>query len=102
LTKIHNKLVRDLIPEIIKANGQTAVIRTLDDQEYLTELVKKLHEECAEFTADLSLEELADVQEVVLALAEALASRQELERVRAAKAARRGAFKDKLFLETTD
>jgi predicted house-cleaning noncanonical NTP pyrophosphatase (MazG superfamily) len=100
--KQYNKLVRDLIPEIIRATGETPVTRVLNNDEYLAELVKKLGEEVAEFEADLSLEELADVQEVVLALADAIASREELERVRAAKASKRGAFQEKLYLERTE
>ncbi len=102
LVGTYNKLVRDRIPEIIRANGEHPVTRTLGDAEYLTELVRKLEEECDEFKADLSLEELADVQEVVLALADAIASRAELERVRADKAAQRGAFAQKIFLERTE
>lgn len=98
----HDKLVRDLIPEIIKANGETPVTRVLSTQEYLVELVKKLREEVTEFEADLSLEELADVQEVVLALADALASRSELECMRQEKAEKRGAFRNKIFLERTE
>lgn len=97
-----NKLVRDRIPEIIRSSGETPVTRLLGDQEYLAELVKKLHEEMAEFEADLSLEELADVQEVVFALADALASRAQLESVRQDKAKKRGAFQDKIFLEYTE
>jgi predicted house-cleaning noncanonical NTP pyrophosphatase (MazG superfamily) len=102
LRKQHNKLVRDRIPEIIKASGETPVTHVLDDKAYLAELVRKLQEECDEFKTDLSLEELADVQEVVFALADALASRAELERVRADKVATRGGFRDKLFLERTE
>jgi predicted house-cleaning noncanonical NTP pyrophosphatase (MazG superfamily) len=101
-TKRYNKLVRDRIPEIIQAQGGLPVTRMLDDQEYLHELVKKLDEEVTEFKTDLSLEELADVQEVVLALADKVASRQELEEVRMRKAEERGTFKDKTYLERTD
>jgi len=100
--KVHNKLVRDLIPEIIRASGEEPITRVLNNEAYLKELVKKLREECDEFEADLSLEELADVQEVVLALADLLASREGLERVRADKAAKRGAFQNKIFLERTE
>jgi predicted house-cleaning noncanonical NTP pyrophosphatase (MazG superfamily) len=100
--RTYNKLVRDRIPEIIRSSGETPVTRVLSDEEYLLELVKKLREEVAEFEADLSLEELADVQEVVFALADTLASCSELERVRQEKAEKRGAFQDKIFLEHTE
>jgi predicted house-cleaning noncanonical NTP pyrophosphatase (MazG superfamily) len=63
------KLVRDKIPDIIRADGKEPITRILDDQEeYLTELVNKLAEELKEFSLDYSLEELADIQEVVQAM----------------------------------
>lgn len=49
---IHNKLVRDKIPEIIEKTGKTAYCHTLTEEEYLSELDKKLNEECAEYQAD--------------------------------------------------
>jgi predicted house-cleaning noncanonical NTP pyrophosphatase (MazG superfamily) len=63
------KLVRDKIPEIMAANGEKAIIHTLGNDEYLQELTRKLGEEYDEFKAGLNIEELADIQEVVLALA---------------------------------
>lgn len=96
----YQKLVRDKIPAIIKANGGTPKTRVLNDQEYLTELIKKLHEETDEFTADPSLEELADIQEVVLALLASIDENLEaLENKRLQKAQERGAFQDKIYLE---
>lgn len=102
MTKIYNKLVRDKIPEIILANGEAPITRVLSDEEYLGALVAKLEEETAELKQDTSIEELADVQETVLALADVIASRAELEKVRTAKAEARGAFKDKIFLERVE
>jgi len=100
--KTHRKLVRDKIPDIIAAKGEKAVTRVLGDAEYLQELIKKLGEEYEEFKTDVSLEELADLQEVILALADAIATRQNLEKVRTAKAAERGTFKRRIFLERTE
>lgn len=100
MLKVHNKLVRDKIPAIIASQGGTATTRTLGDAEYVQALIAKLAEECAEFTEAVNLEELADVQEVVLALADAIASRTELEQTRAAKNEARGAFAQKIFLES--
>lgn len=97
----YNKLVRDNIPHIIIANGDKPVTRILNDEEYLDELVKKLDEEHQEFLAEKSLEELADLQEVILAIADTIASREQLETVRAEKVQKRGAFKKKIFLEST-
>jgi predicted house-cleaning noncanonical NTP pyrophosphatase (MazG superfamily) len=96
--KVHNKLVRDKIPEIIAANGGQAVTKVLENEEYLQELIKKLGEEYEEFKADVSVEELADLQEVILALADTIANRNELEKVRAQKASNRGTFKGRIYL----
>lgn len=99
-TITHNKLVRDKIPDIIKSAGKQAVTRILTDGEYLVELDRKLSEECAEYQADKSLEEMADVLEVLYSIAVARGySVEELERVRAENAEKRGGFADKIFLE---
>lgn len=50
-------------------------------------------------TYNRSAEAMQDIQEVVLAIADTIASRDELESVRARKAQKRGAFNDKIFLE---
>lgn len=95
------KLVRDRIPEIIRSHGGEPVVRTADAGEYRHRLWAKLTEETGEFLAaeDASeaLEELADVLEVVHALAAELGSTPEaLEAHRAAKAAARGGFRDRI------
>jgi predicted house-cleaning noncanonical NTP pyrophosphatase (MazG superfamily) len=96
----YKKLVRDKIPEIIRKNGKEPVTRVLDEKEYLVELVKKLKEEVAEFEADHSVEELADIKEVIIAIREVLNIRAgELEDVRRAKAAKNGRFKNRIYLE---
>lgn len=96
----YNKLVRDRIPEIIEAQGKTCLCETMEDAEYLRMLDEKLNEELAEYQADKSLEELADLMEVVRAVAEARGSSiDEIERIRAEKAAKRGGFAKKLLLK---
>lgn len=100
MTKQHNKLVRDKIPEIIEKAGKTAYTHILSEEEYMTELDKKLNEECAEYQADKSIEELADMLEVMYAITEARGwSVSELEAVRKSKAEKRGGFKKKIYLE---
>lgn len=98
----HNKLVRDRIPEIIAANGEEPVTRVLADVEYKQELKKKLHEEVAEFDRSGTTEELADVLEVVYALAavENLSPTQ-LETLRQQKREERGGFEQRIFLIET-
>ncbi len=99
-TKVYNKLVRDKIPAIIEADGKTVVTRILNKEEYLEELIKKLGEEYDEFKANRNAEELADLQEVILALADALnISHSDLAKVLSKKSLERGAFKKRIFLE---
>lgn len=65
----YNKLVRDNIPEIIQENGKKCKYRIADHAEYYEKLMDKLQEEVQEFLANPSVEELADVQEVVDSIA---------------------------------
>jgi len=100
---VYNKLVRDKIPEIIEAEGKMAHTRVLNNEQYLEELIKKLGEEYDEFKADTNVEELADLQEVILALADALnISHQDLAKTVSNKTLKRGAFKKRIYLESVD
>jgi predicted house-cleaning noncanonical NTP pyrophosphatase (MazG superfamily) len=100
---IYNKLVRDKIPEIIKADGKKFKTRTLENKEYLNELIKKLHEETREFEQNSSIEELADIKEIIIAIREAMNFHAgELEDARRKKANTNGRFKNKIFLESTE
>ena len=94
------KLVRDKIPQIIQADGKSPIIRTLSEEDYLQELDKKLNEEVAEYQSDKSIEEMADVLEVLYAICEARGhSLEELEQVRKEKSDKRGAFKERIYWE---
>ena len=100
---VHNKLVRDRIPEIIQATGKKYTTRVLNDKEYIDELKKKSFEELQEYvetdTKEDAIEELADVLEIMHALAEYHgSSMEEIEEVRRSKAAKRGGFKEKIYL----
>jgi predicted house-cleaning noncanonical NTP pyrophosphatase (MazG superfamily) len=87
------KLVRDGIPDLIRASGVEPVIRVADATEYRPLLRAKLTEEVDEFLASDDPAELADVLEVVFALAAQLGvDRDTLERHRESKAAERGGF----------
>ena len=99
-TKIYHKLVRDRIPEIIEADGKTCVCETLSNGDYLSLLDQKLNEELAEYQESKSLEELADLLEVIQAVVKARGwTVEDLERVRAEKAAKRGGFEKKILLK---
>ncbi len=94
------KLVRDKIPEIIKADGKTPITRIMDEKEYLQELDIKLNEEVQEYQTDKSIEEMADVLEVLFAICEARGhSIDELMKVKKEKADQRGGFKERIYWE---
>ena len=99
----YNKLVRDRIPEIIEADGKTCVCEVLSDEDYLRLLDQKLNEELAEYQESKSLEELADLFEVMRAVVKARGwTMEKLEQVRADKADRRGGFEKKILLKEVE
>ena len=64
------KLVRDRVPDIIRACGLECEIEWISDkEEYLKALDAKLDEEVAEYHESHTLEELVDILEVVVAIA---------------------------------
>lgn len=73
MEKIYHKLVRDNIPTMIEQNHEKPIIKILSDEEYKIELEKKLYEEYNEVLnskEDDRIEELADMLEVMISLAE--------------------------------
>lgn len=71
---IYNKLIRNKIPQIIKANGKIPTTRILNEDEYIEELCNKTQEELTEYleatAKEHKLEELSDLLELINALAE--------------------------------
>ena len=101
--KIYNKLVRDKIPEIIEKNNESCKTRILSNEEYLSELNLKIQEEMKEYLESGDIEELADLEEVLRAILDAKnCTIEEFEKIRKSKVLKRGAFKNKIFLESTD
>jgi predicted house-cleaning noncanonical NTP pyrophosphatase (MazG superfamily) len=96
----HNKLVRDKIPDIIEASGKTCVCEVLPIEVYLEHLNSKLLEEVNEYLESGSVEELADICEVLQAiLVNKNLNADELEKVRLIKAEERGGFTQRIFLK---
>ena len=99
----YNKLVRDNIPNIIKNNGQEPITRILSNEEYKSELEKKLLEECNEVLLSMGsnrIEELADVLEVIIALSKVEGKTlDDVMNVCKTKRLKRGSFDNKIFLE---
>lgn len=95
----HNKLVRDNIPDIIENDGRFAKTVILDDEEYTKALEKKLEEETGEYLQSGELSELADILEVVEALAKNQGSSfDEVLELKKKKQIKNGAFDKKIFL----
>ena len=95
----YNKLVRDRIPGMIRSAGEIPVTRILSDAEYFTCLEMKLDEEVQEFRKEKTLEELADILEVLYALADCIGcSKDELHRACDQKRSERGGFDGRVFL----
>lgn len=99
MAKTYNKLVRDRIPEIIESSGKTCLTATLSDEAYLHMLDLKLEEELAEYQESKSMEELADLIEVIAAVAKARGcSWEQLLQIRNQKRGKRGGFDKKILL----
>ncbi|GAA3572013.1 nucleoside triphosphate pyrophosphohydrolase [Nonomuraea rosea] len=96
------KLVRDKIPDIIRQDGREPAVTVLGEAEYRAALVAKLFEEATEVSEASPMEvaeEIADVYEVLRALA--AANRYEwaaIEKTAKAKREERGGFQDRLYL----
>ena len=107
MAQVHNKLVRDKIPDVIRAKGQVPVMRRIEGAEYRVALQKKLREEVDEVmvaaTPEEILAELADCLEVIEALSKDLNyTMDQLHLQKALKKQDRGGFDQKIFLERVD
>ena len=71
MRSVYDKLVRDRIPEIIRAAGKQPVTRMVAGPDELKQrLIDKLAEEMQEYRESGSLEEIADILEVLQGLVE--------------------------------
>lgn len=95
----YHKLVRDKIPEIIAGTGKTCTCEVLSDAAYLRLLDEKLNEELAEYQESKSLEELADLLEVMDTVVKARGyTWEQLAQLRNDKRAARGGFDKRILL----
>lgn len=98
--KSYHKLVRDRIPEIIEEDGKACIWETLSDEDYLHLLDEKLNEELAEYQQSKSLEELADLLEVLGAVVTARGyTWNQLTALRKEKREQWGGFEKRILLK---
>lgn len=96
----YNKLIRDKVPEVIEKSGKICVCETLSDEEYIKYLNAKLLEELKEYLESGTVEELADIGEVMHAiLAYKNITLEEFQRVRIEKLRARGGYEKRLLLK---
>lgn len=105
--KLYNKLVRDKMPEIMRASGEEPNTRTLSEEEFKKQIRLKLLADAGEArvatTRDELVKELADVLEIVEAIA--AVEGVPLDDVRRAQAARRferGGFEGRTYLVSSE
>ena len=108
MKKRYGKLVRDRVPEIIRAGGEVPNTRTMEQDEYRRELLYKLIEEAEEVrqagydpSSAAFTEELADLLEVFDAILKEFSIPIEtVKTIQAQHRRTRGGFDDKVFLES--
>lgn len=98
------KLIRDKSIERMKKQNITCQSRVLNEEEYAIALKNKLEEETAEVleavTREEIIDEMADVLEVLHALAQSQqSSMEEVEKLRAEKYVARGGFDQRIYGE---
>ena len=99
--KKYDKLVRDKIPQIMRSKGKRPKTHVVGRSEYKRRLAQKLMEESMEYANDPSLEELADVLEVIHSLCTTHNTTfPKLEKIRKGKAKERGSFKKRIILDS--
>ena len=108
MKKIHNKLVRDKIPEIIKQDNGEPKIRIMEPKEFLKELFNKLVEEAneaAETKGDKEelMKEIGDVYEVIDTIIDCFdLDKEEILKIKQECKTRRGGFDKRIFLESVE
>lgn len=106
MEKIYDKLVRDNIPDIIKADGEEPITRILNDEEYWDYLLKKDSEELEEVkkasTREERKKELGDKLELIIAMAEYDGyTLQDIIEEASRKREKNGGFTKRILLEKT-
>lgn len=100
---VKNKLVRDRIPEIIENEGFNVSYKHLDDDDYLIEIGNKLREKTEELIVTNSVENMADIYELVMAYGNFFGySRKDIQTMAESKNTKKGSFQQRTYLEWFD
>lgn len=99
----YNKLVWDNVPDLIKEKGKECEVRTLDDEEFEIELMKKVEEEASALPETASRQELIDELADVVTCVEYIKSIKKITELELADALerharRKGRFENKSYL----
>jgi len=98
--KVHNKLVRSKIPEILTAQKVSYTFHIAGREEYKEKLYEKVQEESSELATDRSKEELADLLEVIEAIKVLNGwTTEEIEEIRLRRLKERGGFNHPIILD---
>jgi len=98
--KKYNKLVRDLIPQIIEGSGKKCKWHIAQDRAMPGYLGKKLVEEAKEFQKNPSNDELADIMEVIYTIEQTMGLNRYTKM--GLKAYNRGTFEKHIVLDWVD
>lgn len=108
MKRIHNKLVRDKVPQIIKENKQIPTVRKLNEEDFVNELLRKLEEEIQEVIGARNdknelIMEIGDVYEVIDAIIDLYKLDKNLIlELQKKKKQERGGFEEKIYLENVE
>jgi predicted house-cleaning noncanonical NTP pyrophosphatase (MazG superfamily) len=98
----YHKLIRDKVPDNIRRSGDTSVTHIASPAEFRAALRTKLREEVDEYLESGAVEELADIMEMVYALAAAdSVDPEHLEAWRQRKLSSAGGFTERIILDET-
>jgi len=97
------KLVRDKIPGIMRKEGRRFILRRVEKDELFKYLLEKLQEEVKEFISSQSMEELADILEVIETICRVRGwSWDQILRIKEAKKVKRGGFEEGYIIEVVE
>ncbi len=100
----YNKLIRDLVPQKMEANGATFEVRTIEDkEEFQQELLKKVREESLALSSVRSRKEFLDEYADLMVVLDALCALEEFSEADVREAIeqnlkKKGGFSKRLFL----